>query len=63
MKSKYGGMTVNERLYLSGLMGKFDKAMLEEDTNTLICILKEVELNDENINAILEFENLKTDSK
>lgn len=63
MNSKYGGMTVNGRLYLSGLMGKFDKALLEKDTDTLISILKEVELNDENINAILEFENLKTDSK
>jgi hypothetical protein len=45
MESKYGGMTVNERLYLSGLMDEFDKALLRQDTNTLISILKEVELN------------------
>jgi hypothetical protein len=58
MKYKYGEMTVNERLYLSGLMDQFDKALLKKDTNTLISILKEVELNDTNINVILNSQNL-----
>ena len=42
-------MTVNERLYVSGLIDQFDKAWLQKDTNTLIFILKKIELNDENI--------------
>jgi hypothetical protein len=63
MESKYGGMTVNERLYLSGLMDQFDKALLRKDTNTLISILKEVELNNTNINAILKSQNLPKNSE
>jgi hypothetical protein len=63
MKYKYGGMTVNERLYLSGLMDEFDKALLRQDTNTLISILKEVELNNTNINAILKSQNLPKNSE
>jgi hypothetical protein len=63
MESKYGGMTVNERLYLSGLMDEFDKALLRKDTNTLISILKEVELNNTNINAILKSQNLLKNSE
>jgi hypothetical protein len=58
MKDEYGGMTVNERLYVSGLMDQFDKALLEKDKDSLIRILKEVKLNNENINAILESQNL-----
>jgi hypothetical protein len=51
---KYGGMTVNERLYVSGLMDRFYLAVEKKDVNLLKEILKEVELNESNINAILE---------
>lgn len=50
---KYVGMTVNERLYVSGLIGKFDKAVKDRNTKSIISILKEVELTDESITDIL----------
>jgi hypothetical protein len=52
MDFKYKGMTVNERLYISGLMDAFDKATKEEDIKKVIEILKEVEITDES--AIVE---------
>jgi hypothetical protein len=51
---KYGGMTVSERLWVSGLMDRFDLAVEKKDVNLLKTILKEVELSESNINAILE---------
>ena len=54
MMDKYGGMTVNERLYVSGLMDKFDEAVKEKNVDSVISILKEVELNDLSIKPILE---------
>lgn len=54
MDNKYAGMTVNERLYDSGLIDQFDKAVEEKDRDEAIRILKEVELTDENIEPILE---------
>ncbi len=55
MDSKYSGMTVNERLYMSGLMNKFDEAVKEKKIDEVISILNEVELTDEaSINPILE---------
>lgn len=55
MDSKYAGMTVNERLYVSGLMNKFDKAVKEKNVDKVISILHEVELTDEKlINPILK---------
>ncbi|RZL45594.1 MAG: hypothetical protein EOP00_17120 [Pedobacter sp.] len=52
--SKYGGMTVNERLYLAGLDDKFYKAVEEKDIAKATAILKEVELTEASINPILE---------
>ncbi len=54
MDNKYAGMTVNERLYASGLMDKWDKAVSEKNTVEVVRILKEVELTDENIRPILD---------
>jgi reverse gyrase len=54
MQPKYAGMTVNERIYVSGLMDEFDKAVSEKDTDDVIRILKTVELGDDSIEPILE---------
>ena len=59
MESKYLGMTVNERLYASGLFEEFDKAVEEKRLDDVIRILKDVELNAESIEPILEQFNLK----
>ncbi|PYF72981.1 hypothetical protein [Pedobacter nutrimenti] len=53
MENKYLGMTVNERLYVSGLMDKFEKAIEKRDIEKVIAILKTVELNDASIKPIL----------
>lgn len=58
-ESKYGGMTVNERLFVSGLLDSFDSAIANKDVDRVIKILKEVELTEENINAILKHYNLR----
>jgi reverse gyrase len=54
MDNKYAGMTVNERLYVSGLMDEFDKAVSEKNTTEVVRILRMVELGQESINPILE---------
>lgn len=57
-KSKYLGMTVNERLYVSGLIDRFYVAVKEKDIDAAISILKAVDLGEKNIRAILEFDGL-----
>ena len=52
-------MTVNERLYVSGLMDEFDKAVTERNTADVVRILKEVELGEDSIKPILERLNLR----
>lgn len=54
MENKYSGMTVNERLYVSGLMDEFDKAVEERDVERIRSILSNVELTEESIKPILE---------
>lgn len=54
MENKYAGMTVNERLYVSGLIDEFDKAVGEKNIDEAIRILKKVELTDDSIKPILE---------
>jgi hypothetical protein len=63
MKSKYGGLTVNERLYIGGLTSQFDKALLKKDGKKLASILKKVDLNIDNIEEILKFHNLTIEDK
>lgn len=52
------GMTVNERLYLSGLLNAFDEAVEERNKEKAKGILEQVYLTPENIDAIIlsEFE-------
>lgn len=59
MESKYLGMTVNERLYASGLFDEFDEAVEERRLEDVVRILKDVDLNEESIAPILEQFNLK----
>lgn len=47
-------MTVNERLYVSGLLNEFDEAVENKDTEKVCSILKKVELTDESVKEILE---------
>lgn len=54
MSNKYAGMTVNERLHVSGLMASFDEAVEKKDTEKARAILKEIELTEESIRPILE---------
>jgi molecular chaperone GrpE (heat shock protein) len=54
MEKKYAGMTVNERLYVSGLIDEFDKAVEEKDADRVRSILEKVELTDESIKPILD---------
>ncbi len=53
MENKYLGMTVNERLYTSGLMDEFDKAVQKKSTEEVRNILKQVDLNEESIKPII----------
>ena len=59
MDNKYAGMTVNERLYVSGLLDGFDKAVQLKAVDLVISILKKVELTEENIDPILKNHGLK----
>lgn len=54
MDKEYAGMTVNERLWVSGLMDEFDKALKKRDVGRIRSLLTEVELTEKNIKPILE---------
>jgi len=54
MSEKYSGMTVNERLYVSGKMDEFDHSIKEKDTEKVKIILIEVEVDEASIKAILK---------
>lgn len=49
----YAGMTVNERLAVSGLMNEFDKAKQRKDKEKLIEILTIVNVDKNSIKSIL----------
>ena len=60
MKEKYKGMTVNERLYVSGLIDKFDKCIEQGQVEEVKRILVEVGISEaESIEAILRHYNLE----
>jgi len=52
--NKYAGMTVNERLYVSGLIDEYDKAVENKDAKKVREILEKVELTEPNIEPILK---------
>lgn len=54
MENKYAGMSVNERLYVSGLMDEFDDAVKEKDIERIRTILEKVELTEASIKPILD---------
>lgn len=54
MENKYAGMTVNERLYVGGLMDEFDEAVEKKDAEKVCSILEKVELTEGSIKPILE---------
>ena len=54
MESIYSGMTVNERLYMSGLSNDFDNAIKENNIKKVLEILKRIELNEVSIKPILK---------
>jgi hypothetical protein len=54
MASRFGGMTVNERLHASGLMADFDEAVERGDFQRVRSLLAEVDLNEASIGPILE---------
>lgn len=53
-ESEAAGMTVNERLWVSGLIGEFDSAMERRDEAKVSEILRMVYLDQLSIDAIIE---------
>lgn len=47
MDNKYKGMTVNERLYVSGLMDELDQAVKKADIEEVVSILKKIEITEQ----------------
>lgn len=54
MENNYAGMTVNERLYVSGLIGEFDEGGKKQNTEKVRAMLGKVGLTEESIKPILE---------
>lgn len=52
----YSGMTVNERLYVAGLLEKFDAAARSRNRNEMLNILRKVDVESpkQTADAILE---------
>ena len=57
----YFGMTVNERLYLSGKLDLFDQAVAQKNVKEVIKILKSIDLKIQSIIPILESFSLEKD--
>ena len=54
MDNEYAGMTVNERLFVSGLLAQFDEAIRDSNAERARSILEKVELTEKNIMPILK---------
>lgn len=55
-EKEMSGMTVNERLFLSGLLKDFDEAVEQKNELKLKSILEKIYLSQENIQIIIERE-------
>ncbi|SFE34352.1 hypothetical protein SAMN04488131_101432 [Flavobacterium xueshanense] len=53
MQYKFSGMTVNERLYVAGLMNDFEICLKQKDFEGINSVLKKVELNEDSIIEII----------
>jgi hypothetical protein len=58
-EGKYPGMTVNERLYASGNLLDFERAVKKRDVEKVVEILKHLELENISIELILKQLGLK----
>ena len=56
-ESKYGGMTVNERVFAAGLLDQYDRAKKLRDRDAMLNILTRVEMSldqaEETVDAFL----------
>ena len=52
VRPDYSGMTTNERLFVSGLLDKFDDAVLGRDRVKMIALLTQVDFNSEDASAM-----------
>ena len=50
-QGRYAGMTVNERLFVAGLLEKFDEAVRLRDRAGIVRLLTEVEVEDADSSA------------
>lgn len=50
----YSGMTVNERLFVSGLLKDFELAKKQNDVIRIIDILRKIDVDEESIGEILK---------
>ena len=51
--NKYDGMTVNERLFVSGFLDEFQHYIDVKDKDNIVLILKKLEVDDSSINTFL----------
>ncbi len=55
---QYGGMTLNERLVVAGLLSSFDVAVEARDRAAMIAIMEKVEVQDAAASADTILQNL-----
>jgi hypothetical protein len=60
MNDRYSGMTVNERLYVSGHMDEFDIAVRRKDVERIKVLLRGVKLDEGSIKNILKAYGLES---
>ena len=48
------GMTTNERLFATGLLDRFDKAVAQRDRDAIIAILEQVKVDTPSLERTLE---------